>query len=68
MRQTTNRIRLRIDLALTGVDDPTPYAPGRRELLAPPVPITGSDRMRPTLLAPMGELSVRLGSPGPLGS
>jgi hypothetical protein len=67
MRQMTNRTRLQIDLALTGLDGPTPSAPGRREQLAPPVPTTGSDRMRPTLFAPVGDLSVRLGSPGQLG-
>jgi hypothetical protein len=60
----TNRIRLRIDLALAEVDEvpSTAGAPGRRQLLAPPPPALGSDRTRPPLLAPGVEQSVVLGS------
>jgi len=59
----TNRIRLRIDLALAEVDEvaSTASAPGRRQLLAPP-PALGSDRTRPPLLAPGAEQSVVFGS------
>ena len=66
MRLMTNRTRLRIDLALAEADDPPSptAAPARRQLLAPPAPDSGSDRARPTLLAPGREQSARLASPG----
>jgi hypothetical protein len=59
MRTTTNRIRLRIDLALAQLDEP-PSAegiPSRRQLLAPPAPARPSDRSRPILLAPGRDLT-----------
>ncbi|HEX7442609.1 MAG TPA: hypothetical protein VF320_01910, partial [Acidimicrobiales bacterium] len=64
----TNRIRLRIDLALAEVDEvpSTPGAQGRRQLLAPPPPTLGSDRARPPLLAPGPDQSVVLGPPAAL--
>ncbi len=61
MRTTTNRIRLRIDLALAQLDEP-PSAegiPSRRQLLAPPAPARPSDRSRPILLAPGRDLTPR---------
>ena len=68
MRLMTNRIRLRIDLALADVDEvpPSPRDPGRRQLLAPPPPTMGSDRARPPLLAPGPDQSVVLGPPATL--
>jgi len=64
----TNRIRLRIDLALAEVDEvpSTSSAPGRRQLLAPPPPTMGSDRTRPPLLAPGPDQSTVLGLPATL--
>ena len=66
MALRTGGIRLRIDLALTDVDSSTSVAPGRRQLLAPAAPAIGTDRLRPTLLAPVVGQSARFGSPEPL--
>jgi hypothetical protein len=62
--QLTNRIRLRIDLALAHLDESPSVEPGptRRQLLAPPTEPRASDRPRPTLLAPEREISARFGS------
>jgi hypothetical protein len=68
MSRMTNRTRLRIDLALADADRFSSSAPGRRQLLAPPAPVVGTDRLRPTLLAPLSGSSARSGSPEPLGS
>ena len=55
MKLMTNRIRLRIDLALAEADKgPTSRsAPGRRQLLAPPEADPSFERSRPTLLPPV---------------
>ena len=68
MVRTTNRVRLRIDLALTDVDSFASVTPARRQLLVPAAPAIGTDRLRPTLLASESGLSARLGSPEPLDS
>jgi hypothetical protein len=62
--QLTNRIRLRIDLALAHLDESPSIEPGptRRQLLAPPIQPRTADRSRPTLLAPERDLSARFGS------
>ena len=63
--QLTNRIRLRIDLALAHLDEAPSLEPGptRRQLLAPPTQPRTTARSRPTLLAPERDLSPRFGSP-----
>ena len=66
MLRTINRARLRIDRAPADADSFTSNAPGRRQLLAPAAPVVGTDRLRPTLLAPASGLSARFGSPEPL--
>ena len=68
MLRITNRTRLRIDLALADVDSLAARAPGRRQLLAPAAAAVGTDRRRPTLVAPASSLSARFGSPEPLDS
>ncbi|HEY4928821.1 MAG TPA: hypothetical protein VIH95_06680 [Acidimicrobiales bacterium] len=70
MHTMTNRIRLRIDLALAQVDEP-PSAEGtprRRQLLAPPTQARPSDRARPTLLAPGRDLTACISSSATPGS
>jgi len=66
MLRMTNRIRPRIDLALADADSSTPGAPRRRQLLAPVAPGVPTDRLRPTLLAPVSGLSARFSWPEPL--
>ena len=66
MLRMINRTRLRIDRAPADVDRFMSSAPGRRQLLAPAAPAVGTDRLRPTLLAPASGLSARFGSPEPL--
>lgn len=69
MRLRNHRIRMRIDRALAELDVPPSLdATPRRQLLAPPAPAPASDRSRPTLLAPVRELSVRLTATGPISS
>jgi len=62
--QLTNRMRLRIYLALAHLDESPSVEPGptRRQLLAPPPGPRGPDRSRPTLLAPERDLSARVAS------
>jgi hypothetical protein len=61
MRTKTKRIQLRIELALATEDDPRPSR--RRQLLAPPADATPG-RERPSLLAPVREVSARLAAEG----
>jgi hypothetical protein len=68
MVRTTNRVRLRMDLALTDVDSFASVTPARRQLLVPAVPAIGTDRLRPILLASESGLSARFGSAEPLDS
>lgn len=65
MFRTTNRIRLRIDLALADGEGLTSVTQTRRPLLLPVAPATGNDRSRPSLLAPAYGLPLRSGSPHP---
>lgn len=62
MFHTTDRIRLRIDLALTDGDVLAPAAPARRPLLVPAAPAIGTDRSRSSLYAPTSCLQVRSGA------
>jgi len=65
MFRTSNRIRLRIDLALTDGGGLTPAAPNRRPLLVPAAPAIGTDRSRSSLLAPASDSPIRSGSSDP---
>ena len=67
MRLVTDKVRLQIDLALAVVEEnPTPAVLARRQLLVPVAP--GTERSRPTLVAPERERSTRLDFRAPLGS
>jgi hypothetical protein len=69
MRLRKHRIRMRIDRVLAELDvPPSPDASPRRQLLAPLAPAPASDRSRPTLLAPVRELSGRLTAAGTISS
>ena len=66
MRLMTNKVRLRIDLALAQVEEPpsAEATPTRRQPLALPSRAWSSDRGRPTLLAPERDRLTRSGSSG----
>jgi hypothetical protein len=68
MFRTTNRIRLRVDLALTGVEGLASVTPARQELLVPGAPLLGTDRLRPTPIAPVTDSPARFGTPEPFDS
>jgi hypothetical protein len=66
MRLMTDKVRLRIDLALAGSEESaSPGSRARRQLLAPPDSDHGSERTRPTLVPPAREPSTRLELRGP---